>query len=68
MKLFIVESKNVAYDEDASMVILANSIDKAINMAKQNWKFRENKKNIQFSTTEIDQSCEQIVDIFHYGD
>lgn len=68
MKLFKVEAKNVAYDEDISMVILANSIKNAINIAKENWHLRDSKKEVELITTEIDQSYEQIVGISHYGD
>lgn len=48
MKLFRIESKNVAYDEDISMVILAESLDAAINIARNNWTCRDDKKNNEF--------------------
>lgn len=68
MKLFRIESKNVAYDEDISMVILAESLDAAINIARNNWTCRDDKKIMNFNIIEINQFIEQIVDISHYGD
>ena len=68
MKLFRIESENVAYDEDVSMVILAESEDSAINIARSNWTCRDGEKIIKFNIIEINQFIEQIVDISHYGD
>ena len=68
MKLFRIESEDVAYDEDISMVILATSKDSAINIARSNWNCRDDKKIINFNIVEINQFIEQIVDISHYGD
>lgn len=68
MKLFRIESENVAYDEDSSMVILAESIDSAINIAKRNWTCRDDDKILNFNIIEINQFIEQIVDVAHYGE
>lgn len=68
MKLFRIESENVAYDEDISMVILAETKDSAISIARSNWTCRDDKKIVNFNITEINQFIEQIVDISHYGD
>ena len=68
MKLFRIESKNVAYDEDVSMVILAESKESAINIARSNWTCRDDEKIIKFNIIEINQFVEQIVDRSHYGD
>lgn len=68
MKLFRIESESVAYDEDISMIILAESKDSAVNIARSNWTCRDDKKIIKFNIIEINQFVEQIVDISHYGD
>jgi len=77
MKLFRIESQNVAFDEDDSMVILADSAQKALELAKKNWRFRldenysmvtENGREINFNIIEIDLFSEQIIDVSHYGD
>lgn len=68
MKLFRIETENVAYDEDISMVILAESKESAINIANTNWKCRDDDKIDNFNIIEIDQSVEQIVDVSHYGE
>lgn len=49
MRLFRVESKNIAYDEDISMIILSKSKENAIKLAKDNWCFREYKERIDLS-------------------
>lgn len=77
MKLFRVELQSIAFDEDDSMVILADSAQRALELAKQNWRFRldenysmviKNGREINFNIIEIDLSFEQIVDSSHYGD
>lgn len=68
MKLFKIKSKNISYDEDVSMVILSNSEEKAIEIAKNNWDWREGKDIKDLTITEINQDYEQIVDVSHYGD
>lgn len=68
MMLFKIESKHIAYDEDISMVILAETEEAAIKLAVDNWSFRDDKDKIEFIVTSIDQTKEQIIDISHYGD
>lgn len=68
MMLFKIESKHIAYDEDISMVILAETEEAAIKLAEDNWSFRDDKDKIEFIVTSIDQTKEQIIDISHYGD
>lgn len=68
MNVYKIESKNVSYDEDISMVIVAKDKTKALNLAKKNWSFREGKDSVEFIVTKIDITYEQIVDISHYGD
>ena len=68
MKLFIVKSNNIAFDEDESMVILSESGEKALILAKENWKFRDGRNHDEFDVIEIGMNKESIVDISHYGD
>lgn len=69
MKVFKVKSIYVAFDEDESMVITAETADRALELAKNNWTFREGKdvKRIAFHVEEMDLSKEQIIEVAHYG-
>ncbi|MCG2991311.1 hypothetical protein [Escherichia coli] len=68
MKIFRIESNDVAFDEDESMVIIAISEARALQIAKENWIFRKGRIHGEFSVWEIDSSKEQIINVSHYGD
>lgn len=68
MNLFRVESENVAYDEDISMVILASSEARALEIAKENWRFRPSRKHESFQVVKVDIEREGIVEVTHYGE
>lgn len=70
MKLFKVTSKNVAFDEDESMIIIAESSKNAKNLASKNWIYRDgkNREGTTLLTEEIILDKEQIVNVSHYGD
>lgn len=68
MKVFRVESNKVAYDEDESMVIIAESKKRALELALKNWKFRDGGNHNEFSVFEFDLTEEIIIDVAHYGD
>ncbi len=68
MHIFRIESQNVAYDEDISMVILAENEDKALHLAIKNWSTRKNKEELELFVEKIDLSVERIVDISHFGE
>lgn len=68
MKIFKIESNNISYDEDVSMVIVAEDETRALNIARENWSFRGENKFIELNIIEIDITYEQIIDISHYGD
>ncbi len=63
-----MESNNVAFDEDISMVIIAEAEKRALEIAKKNWIFRECRSHDDFKVTKIDLSKEQIVDVSHFGE
>jgi hypothetical protein len=63
-----VESNNIAFDEDISMVIIAESEKRALEIAKEKWIFREYRSHNNFKVTKIDLSKEQIVDVSHFGE
>lgn len=69
MRLYKVEAENIAYDEDMSMVILAEGPASALKLAIMNWSTRDRDiKELGLKVSEIDMSTEQIVDVSHYGD
>lgn len=68
MNIFKVESNSVAYDEDDSMVIVAGHQERALNIAKKNWKFREGRHHDNFTVSSIDLLEEKIIHIAHYGE
>lgn len=70
MKVFRVKSKYVAFDEDESMVITAKTANRALELARDNWFFREDKNVNQqeFLVEELDLNIEQIIEVAHYGD
>lgn len=68
MDIFKVESNRVAYDEDDSMIIIADCHERALELAKENWVFREGHQHIEFAIEKVSLNKEQIVVISHYGD
>ncbi|PGM02689.1 hypothetical protein [Bacillus thuringiensis] len=67
MNVYKVKSNNVAFDEDISMIVIAESKKRALEMAKKEWIFRESRSHNDFMVIDIDVSKEQIVDTSHYG-
>lgn len=78
IKLYKIELKDIDVDDDASMVILSESAEKALELAKQKWIFALGhdyqkatgpiwKRKIDFNIIEINQFEEQIVDVSHAG-
>ena len=68
MRLFKVKSKYISYDEDISMVIIAENKDKALNLAIRNWEVRDEDKDLELDVEEIYLNKELIVDVSHYGE
>jgi hypothetical protein len=68
MKIYKIESNNVAYDEDESMVVIALSGNRALEIALKSWKFREGRNHRDFNVAEVDLNEEKIVEIAHYGE
>ena len=70
MKLFKVISKNVAFNEDESMVIVAESLESAKKLALKNWRMRPGRELIEYNLdvelVKLDK--EKIVGVSHYGD
>ena len=53
MRLFKIESENVAYDEDISMVIIAQTKEAALRLARENWIVRDEDKELELYIEEI---------------
>lgn len=68
MKIFKIESQDYKFDEDVSMVIVAESANRAVAMALEKWQFRGEPKKVNLNISEINIQKEQIIDISHYGD
>lgn len=68
MRLFKIESENVAYDEDISMVIIAQTKEAALRLARENWIVRDEDKELELYIEEIYLNKELIVDVSHYGE
>lgn len=68
MEIFKVESVNVAYDEDVSMIIMAKTEARALEIAKKNWQFRPSRAHDYFEIIKIDANREHIVGINHFGE
>lgn len=70
MKVFKITSTNVAFDEDESMVIVAESEESAKKMALKNWSLRPGRKLVEdnFVVEVVDLDKEKIIDVSHYGD
>jgi hypothetical protein len=68
MKLFKVKSQCISYDEDISMVIIAETRDAALKLARKNWIIRDEDKELELEVDEIPFNKELIVDVSHYGE
>lgn len=68
LELFRIESNNVAYDEDISMIIMAKTEERALEIAKGEWHFRSSRAHDFFKVTKVDTHKEQIVEVSHYGE
>lgn len=66
VKIFKAFQRNPSYDEDQEMIILADNLMQAKEMAYENWKFRGNKKELLFEEIPLDEN--KIICISHYGD
>jgi len=68
MRLFKIRSKCISYDEDISMVIIAQTKDAALRLARKNWIIRDEDKELELDIEEIYLNKELIVDVSHYGE
>lgn len=58
MKIYKVESNDVAFDEDEVMVINAASEARALEIAKRAWSFYQGRRHDDFTITIIDKIME----------